>query len=645
MCALFLAFTLLKQGVRPHQGSRDRIDGGVDGDYGMEGDFTGGDGGLGGKAFVESDDESIDGDLSSNQNEKTMSREQIHKAMRRGAVRYEREGDELSSTPVTVSRDTMSQANSQTEKSPSTFSSLMRFFGGGDDESSKSKKSRVSRERKKSSLHVTRDPTTGHLTMNDVGVGAFLVSQPRPCAPIASEADGEKNSVTQAMVALRTEFRVGKILRQCDKVKTSLSFGVGYAQTASQQSRTEQLKTAGELFYAQLLRTQENGWGPLCYTPDFLRGVASTVSVCSRNHEDGVALVLFGFISFSDNRVLIALSDKKPNEPERGASAYLVHNHGFAGMFLDRDVTASETRTEHYKSRGVRDTVGVSKNNEKVLGDESDGTLLSPQIPAARCVHSKLTPDTVGGVVRDTLDAMEGVTWADEWEERRRSSRNGETESDDDTQTKKNKPLKRRELDLLTVDVSDGIYLIQPLLTAVNPMIVAVAYDSIFGPEMVLTGGSGRKEEMKETESEKEKSETENSKKKYRREGDFDALIDGEGVDKNNPIGIPYGGSSLSALIKVLRRWGFYFVGCEAAGEAGFFIRSDVIEQAHKAGRGSVHVTTPSDSGCFSSRETRNLMRRFVSIEPNADWVTVNDDWLEEFAPGPNWREDDVFLQ
>lgn len=57
-------------------------------------------------------------------------------------------------------------------------------------------------------LHVTRDPTTGDLIMNDVGVGAFAVTQPSPCKPIGTEADGEP--VAAAFVDTRTRFRAGK---------------------------------------------------------------------------------------------------------------------------------------------------------------------------------------------------------------------------------------------------------------------------------------------------------------------------------------------------------------------------------------------------------------------------------------------------
>ena len=113
--------------------------------------------------------------------------------------------------------------------------------------------------------------------------------------------------------------------------------------------------------------------------------------------------------------------------------------------------------------------------------------------------------------------------------------------------------------------------------------------------------------------------------------------------------------ASLSAYVKALERWGFHFVGCEAAGETAFFLRADVIEAAHRAGRGSVHVTTPEDSGCFSARGPRMAMREWAMREAervsvggkegaNAEFTEVNEAWLAAHAPGMPWREDDAFL-
>ena len=54
----------------------------------------------------------------------------------------------------------------------------------------------------------------------------------RACAPIASEADGEADSVAGAMVTLRTAFRVGKILRRCDAVSV-VAFTFGASEKSS----------------------------------------------------------------------------------------------------------------------------------------------------------------------------------------------------------------------------------------------------------------------------------------------------------------------------------------------------------------------------------------------------------------------------
>ena len=82
-------------------------------------------------------------------------------------------------------------------------------------------------------------------------------------------------------------------------------------------------------------------------------------------------------------------------------------------------------------------------------------------------------------------------------------------------------------------------------------------------------------------------------------------------------------------------------MGCEAAGVVGFFLRGDVIREAHRAGRGSVHVTTPEDSGCFDAPKTREGMaKRWPAVRDEA-WVRVDDAWLKKYAPGPPRRRDD----
>ena len=628
-----LAFALLRSGVRPHRGAVDRIDGGVDGDYtldvvALEGGFSDGGGGgdgrggdasesnLGGdQSSLETDESRLEGDSSSLNHKKTMSKTQIHDAMRRGAVTRTRDETEIARGTIHTS----------TDQTPGTLFSWFRFGIGSRSEGTSSSQNRNDREsnrsrRRKASLHVTRDPSTGHLTMNDVGVGAFLVSQPRPCAPIPSEADAEADSndndsesensedsvsVTAAMVRLRTQYRVGKILRQCDRVSTTIAMGIGSGRGVGKVAA----KTSGELFYERFnvagkamknsdaQETFSKNWGALCFTPDFLRGVASTVSVCSRNHEDGVALALFGFVSFSPDRTLVALSDATEHEPERGASAYLVHNHGFRGVFLDRDIQANDARRKHFLRRGVSES---SSDDSEIRSDDDQGnTPAAGRIPmtpgAARCVYSQLTIPTVGDAVRGVLELMRGSQTGSDIEESIGSEQTRESlfaAENDESGFQKQPKTVRAEIDLATIDVADGIYLIQPLLRTVTPRVLAVSYDAVFGPDLVLTSAPAAETLLVNDETDTDENEPGFPEKKHRREGDFETT-DGETNKEtiragsnpddtgktpartgNHPGGGVSASASLASFIKVLHRWGYYFVGCEAAGESAFFLRA-----------------------------------------------------------------------
>ena len=425
-------------------------------------------------------------------------------------------------------------------------------------------------------LHVTRDPTTGDLIMNDVGVGAFAVTQPSPCKPIGTEADGEP--VAAAFVDTRTRFRAGKILHQCDRVGEH-----------------------PETFYRRLHAAE---WGPLCYTPDFLRGLASTLSVCSQNHEDGVLLALLGFVG-ARNRVVVELRGGAGAENN---GAYLVHNHGFRGLFFDPNIDNTRACSSHFKMRGVRSGAGdrggaanadgVASGSAAGSGRSSD---VGPDHPAARCIHAWVGMDTVGKLIRDNLDGVLGGGGGDG--DGGSSTRAGSGPS--------RVSLRRRdEVDVLSIDM-DGVdlYMLQPTLEAVNPRVLVVGYQDIIGPERSLTVPPVK-----------------------------------SGVRYIPSRGSGFAGASLAAFVRVLARWGYHFVGCEATGYVGFFLRGDVVQEAHRAGRGSVHITTPEDSGCFDSPKTREGMaKRWPGVRDEA-WVRVDDAWLEKYAPGPPWREDDGFL-
>ena len=429
------------------------------------------------------------------------------------------------------------------------------------------------RRRAAARLHVTRDPSTGDLIMNDVGVGAFAVTQPSPCKPIGTEADGEP--VAAAFVDTRVRFRAGRILRQCNRVGAH-----------------------PEAFYRRLHAAE---WGPLCYTPDFLRGLASTLSVCSQNHEDGVLLSLLGFAGFR-NRVVVELRGGAGVENN---GAYLVHNHGFRGVFFDPNIDNTRACSSHFKMRGIRSGarggVGGGKTASADSGGlaDSDGRAsdVGPDHPAARCIHAWVGMDTVGTLLRDTLDEVLGDGGIATRAESSGSPR-------DPSSTRPPPPY---EVDVLSIDM-DGVdlYMLQPALEAANPRVLVVGYQDIIGPVRSLTVPPVK-----------------------------------SGVRYIPSRGSGFAGASLTAFVRVLARWEYHFVGCEAAGYVGFFLRGDVIREAHRAGRGSVHVTTPEDSGCFDAPKTREGMaKRWPAVRDEA-WVRVDDAWLKKYAPGPPRRRDD----
>ena len=676
--ALAVAFATLRSGLREHGGALDRIDGGIDGDYeahagepfedeassktrdgvrpGADPDST-----VPTRASAESAAAAARDERGTSFDSTTRAGA-IRATMRRGAVvkqhREAGDGDET-------------EAGSETRSSPSSaLGALFRLFGGGDAADVALAATHQTRRRHKARLHVTRDPSTGHLTMNDVGVGAFAVSQPRACAPIASEADGEADSVAGAMMALRTIFRVGKILRQCDAVSTT-AFRATTDPNAFEDPEGGSAET--------LLRRLNAGttYGPVCYTPDFLRGVASTLSVCSRNHEDGVVLALLGFAglgrpaeaepsrsvssSFSQGaRLLVSVSDAPAHAPERGASAYLVHNHFFRGAFLDKRAAAAAARDAHFRDRGVE------SRRRRGSG-------------AAACVRGRIVPATIGDEIRGALAALEDALDPDAGRGERTTPRDGSGDDADDgtaietfrdEKTSKKRARRRVEIDVLTLDVArDGLYLVQPALETVSPRLVVASYDSAFGPERALAAKPVSKT-ISAREPERAAAETDRASLSHRREGregrsrgrgsfvGRDASDEASGAffeteaeatePEETDLAVT---ASLSAFSRALERWGFHFVGCEAAGETAFFLRSDVIEAANHAGRGSVHVTTPEDSGCFSAPATRLAMRRWLKIfearvtkDGNAAFEEIDEDWLAAHAPGPPWRTDDAFL-
>jgi hypothetical protein len=309
---------------------------------------------------------------------------------------------------------------------------------------------------------------------------------------------------------------------------------------------------------------------------------------------------------------------------------------------VDGSDASASARRAHFRDRNVPDAKAFFSSSDQ------DSTVSG----AAAVVRGELQPSTIGAEIREALEALEGASEADATDA---------TDEEEKRRIRKRK-TRRVEVDLLTLDVArDGLYLAQPALETVSPRLVAVSYDSAFGPELALaarpgSGFGGRKAFEEEEESETETStkteaaSSSSSRASYRREGSaFGRPSPGLSAEEEESDAALQISASLSAYLRVLERWGFHFVGCEAAGETAFFLRSDVIETAHRAGRGSVHVTTPSDSGCFSARAPRMAMKKWPRIEKAAKakeqtFDVIDEAWLAAHAPGPPWRSDDAFL-
>lgn len=272
--------------------------------------------------------------------------------------------------------------------------------------------------------------------------------------------------------------------------------------------------------------------------------------------------------------------------------AYFVHNHGFRGIFFDGDVENTRQCATHFSRRGIPAVSGVrpivasdrptgasDRPTNSTAADAAAAAAAAARAedaahPAAKCVNGWIDVEKVSGLIADSFAAMlpsESVA------------------------------VGRREIDLLSLDI-DGIdlYLLQPVLETVNPRVVVVEYQDIIGPVSALTVPYA---------------------------GNFTAKwVEG------NP---DFAGASIAAFVKVLSRWGYHFVGCESLGFNGFFIRADVIREGHLAGRGSVRVVTPPESGCFEGSKVKSGMEERWPGVKGERWVEVDDEWLAKHAPGP----------
>lgn len=101
----------------------------------------------------------------------------------------------------------------------------------------------------------------------------------------------------------------------------------------------------------------------------------------------------------------------------------------------------------------------------------------------------------------------------------------------------------RGEIDLLSVDIDGNDYWVWKAITAIQPRIVAIEYNSSFGPERSLTV-------------------------KY--DPSFSRY-------EKHDSGLYYG-ASLAALTKLADEKGYLLAGCDSAGVNAFYVRRDAAD-------------------------------------------------------------------
>jgi len=159
--------------------------------------------------------------------------------------------------------------------------------------------------------------------------------------------------------------------------------------------------------------------------------------------------------------------------------ASLALNHGWSGLLVDSSHKNISIAKEYY---------------QKMLGSGSS---------AVKLLQCRVTVDNVNKVLRD----------------------NGFN----------------REIDLLSIDIDGNDYWMWKAMTAIDPRVVVIEYNSSFGPERSVTV-------------------------KY--DENFDRF-------NKHPSGF-YHGASLAALTKLAHAKGYILVGCESSGANAFFVRKDL---------------------------------------------------------------------
>ncbi len=135
------------------------------------------------------------------------------------------------------------------------------------------------------------------------------------------------------------------------------------------------------------------------------------------------------------------------------------------------------------------------------------------------------------------------------------------------------------EIDLLSLDMDGMDYWIWEALDCINPRVVVLEYQCIWGPDKSVTVP-------------------------------YDPSFVAEIVDG----GANYSGASLAAFVKLGRRKGYRLIGCQRYGFNAFFMRSDIGQD--------IFPEIPT-SECFGHPAVQDCIARRLPTVINREWLEV----------------------
>lgn len=135
------------------------------------------------------------------------------------------------------------------------------------------------------------------------------------------------------------------------------------------------------------------------------------------------------------------------------------------------------------------------------------------------------------------------------------------------------------EIDLLSLDLDGMDYWIWKAINCINPRVVVLEYNSLWGSEHTVT---------------------------VPYKADFGA--------EHNEFGVDYGGASLPAFVKLGREKGYRLVGCQFYGFNAFFVRSGIGED--------IFPEIPA-SKCFEHPSAQYAIKERLPKVVDLEWTRV----------------------